>query len=183
MYSTVPSSPPPLLKAAAPFPTWLYTCAHHHSQAHHGSGTHYYGCWQARGRVWAGGICRPDSPLALRRRGRKDFVVRTVPQRFTSATSLYVSMLVNSTSPNVEMPALLTRPHIPGQGRTQPVTLWAQIPTTSLSTVISSSDFQPLTQDSQETARPHILADTMSLRWNIQASWHCFLNPSVLSPS
>lgn len=157
------------------------------------SETHYCGCWQAQGGAWAGRICLPNSPLALRRRGRKDFVVRTVPQRFTSATSLYVSMLVNSTSPNVEMPALLTRPHIPGQERTQPVTVWAQIPNASPPpSTVRSSMTPSLLLKAQETClespkneerETPPLADTMSLSWNIQVSCHRCLHPSVLSPS
>lgn len=48
-------------------------------------------------------------------RGRKALVTLMVPHRFTSATCLYVSIVVNSTSPNVETPALFTTAHRPAQ--------------------------------------------------------------------
>lgn len=50
-------------------------------------------------------------------RGRKALVTLMVPHRFTSETCLYVSMLVNSTSPKVETPALFTTAHRPGPKR------------------------------------------------------------------
>lgn len=40
-------------------------------------------------------------------------VTRMVPHRLTSDTCLYVSMVVNSTSPNMETPALFTTAHRP----------------------------------------------------------------------
>lgn len=59
------------------------------------------------------------APFALRIRGRTALVTRMVPHRLTSDTCLYVSTVVNSTSPNMETPALFTTAHRPAGGAQQ----------------------------------------------------------------